>query len=165
MITRPTRHYNTEILTVLGNHSEGDNIAGLLDKLDNVIVRELDDGAPVDRWDTISDVQQAAAVGGTAFNDSANFVWNNWKSRYRDKRDETLRPRLSGHCENLEIYQESQHGGRLSSESNTALFTESESQFNVLNYLCKDWAYVSEKRNTPQFLLCVFKLGYTYGCN
>ena len=65
------------IHTVLRNHSEGDNIAGFLDKLNNVIVRELNDRAPVDCRDTNSDVQQAAAVGGTAFNDSANFVWNN----------------------------------------------------------------------------------------
>lgn len=37
---------------------------------------ELDDGAPVDRRDAISDVQQAAAVGGTALDDSADFVRN-----------------------------------------------------------------------------------------
>lgn len=74
-------------LTILRNHSEGDNVAGLLDKLDNVIVRELDDGAPVDRWDTISDVQQAAAVGGTAFNNAADLVRNNWKYSYEEKWD------------------------------------------------------------------------------
>lgn len=39
----------TTTLTILGNHSEGDHTAGFLDKLDNVVVRELDDGAPVDR--------------------------------------------------------------------------------------------------------------------
>ncbi len=87
LITRPTYYYNkctcghAEILTVLGNHSEGDNIAGILDKLNNVIVRELNDGAPVNRWDTISNMQQATAVRGTAFNDSANFVRNNWNGR------------------------------------------------------------------------------------
>lgn len=69
-------------LTILWNHSEGDNIAGILNKLNNVIVRELDNGASVDRWDTISDVQQTTAVGWTSFNDSANFVWNNWNGRY-----------------------------------------------------------------------------------
>lgn len=66
-------------LTVLRNHSEGDNIACILDKLDDVIVRELDDGAPVDCWDTIPDVQQATAVGGTSLDDAADFVRNNWK--------------------------------------------------------------------------------------
>lgn len=35
--------------TILRHHGEGDNVASLLDKLHNVIVRELDDGAPVDR--------------------------------------------------------------------------------------------------------------------
>lgn len=64
-------------LTVLRDHSEGDDVAGVLDKLDDVVVRELDDGAPVDRRDTISDVQQATAVGGTAFNNAANLVRNN----------------------------------------------------------------------------------------
>lgn len=64
-------------LTVLRDHSEGDDVAGILDKLDDVIVRQLDDGAPVDRRDTISDVQQATAVGGTAFNNAANLVRNN----------------------------------------------------------------------------------------
>ncbi len=68
-------------LTILRNHSECDNTAGILNKLNDVVVRELDDGAPVDRRDSISNVQQAAAVGGTALNDSANFVWNNWDGR------------------------------------------------------------------------------------
>lgn len=66
----------TRTLTVLRNHSEGDHTAGFLDKLDNVIVRELDDGAPVDRRDTISDMQQATSVGGTAFDNAANLVRN-----------------------------------------------------------------------------------------
>lgn len=69
----------TGTLTVLRNHSEGDDIARVLDKLDDVIVRELDDGAPVDCWDPIPDVQQAAAVGGTSLDDAADFVRNNWK--------------------------------------------------------------------------------------
>lgn len=64
-------------LTVLRNNSEGDNVASILDKLNNVIVRQLDDGAPVNCRDTISNMQKATAVGGTAFNDSANFMWDN----------------------------------------------------------------------------------------
>lgn len=74
-----------EIPTILRNHSEGDHVAGLLDEQHNVVVRELDDGAPVDRWDTISDVQQAAAIRGTAINDSPDFVWNDWNGKYEEK--------------------------------------------------------------------------------
>lgn len=77
---------NRGALTVLGNHSEGDDIACFFDQLDDVVVGELDDGAPVDRWDAISDVQQAAAVGGTALDDSADFVRNDWKSGDKEKR-------------------------------------------------------------------------------
>ena len=64
-------------LTVLRNYSESDHVAGLLDQLHDVVVRELDDRAPVDGRDAISDVQQAAAVRGTAFDDPANFVRDN----------------------------------------------------------------------------------------
>lgn len=63
-------------LTVLRNHSEGDNGASILDKLDYVAVRELNDRAPVDGRDAISDVQQATAVSGAALDDAANFMWN-----------------------------------------------------------------------------------------
>lgn len=79
-------------LTILRNNSEGDNIASILDELNNVIVRELDDGASIDRWDTISHMQQATAVGGTAFDDSANFVRDNWKGRNEEKK--TLKPHV-----------------------------------------------------------------------
>lgn len=104
---------HTERLTVLGNHSEGDNVAGILDKLNNVIVRELNDGAPVDRWDTISDVQQAAAVGGAAFNDPANFVWNDWNGRYEGKWD--IETQIEWPLWKHGIYWESQHNGGLRS--------------------------------------------------
>lgn len=66
-------------LTVLRNHREGDDTASLLDKLDNVVVRELDDGAPVDRRDAVANVQQATSVSGTALDDAANLVRNHWK--------------------------------------------------------------------------------------
>lgn len=42
--------------TILGDHSERDHVAGLLDELDDVIVRELQDGAAVDGWDAVADV-------------------------------------------------------------------------------------------------------------
>lgn len=63
-------------LTILRNHSEGDNGTGILDKLDNVTVRELNDRAPVYGRDAISDVQQATAVSGAALDDAADFMWN-----------------------------------------------------------------------------------------
>lgn len=69
----------SEVLTILRNHSQGDDSPGILDELNNVTVRELDDGAAIDRRDTVSNVQQAAAVSGTALNDPANFVRDNWK--------------------------------------------------------------------------------------
>lgn len=70
-------------LTVLRNHREGDNTAGLLDELDNVVVRELNDWAAVDRWDTIADMQQATSVGGTALDNAADLVRNHWKHSWR----------------------------------------------------------------------------------
>lgn len=63
-------------LTILRNHSEGDNGASILDKLDNVTVRELNDRAPVYGRDAISDVQQATAVSGATLDDAADFMWN-----------------------------------------------------------------------------------------
>lgn len=50
-------------------------------------MRELNDGATVDCRDTISDVQQATAVGWAAVNDSANFVRDNWKGEIRGELD------------------------------------------------------------------------------
>lgn len=67
----------SKVLTVLRNHSQGDDSPRILDELNNVTVRELNDGAAIDRRDTVSNVQQAAAVSGTALYDSANFVRNN----------------------------------------------------------------------------------------
>lgn len=69
------------LLTVFRNNGESDNIAGFLDKLNNVAVRQLDDRLAVDRWDTIADMEEAAAVSGTAFDDSTNFVWYNWEGK------------------------------------------------------------------------------------
>lgn len=63
-------------LTVLRHHRQGDDAAGILDELHDVVVGELDDGAPVDRRDAIPHVQQAAAVGGAALDDPADFVRN-----------------------------------------------------------------------------------------
>lgn len=71
-------------LTVLGNHSERDDGASVLDELHDVVVRELNDGAPVYGWDAISYMQQAAAVGGTALDDAADFMRNHWKQAFRD---------------------------------------------------------------------------------
>lgn len=68
------------MLTILWNHGQGDNISCILDKLYNVTVRKLDDGAPIDRRDTISDVKEATAVSGTAVDDTTNFVWDDWKA-------------------------------------------------------------------------------------
>lgn len=45
-----------KILTVLWNNCECDDAAGILDELNNVIVGELDDGAPIDCRDAISDM-------------------------------------------------------------------------------------------------------------
>lgn len=82
-------------LTVLRNHREGDNTAGLLDELDNVVVRELNDWAAVDRWDTIADMQQATSVGGTALDNTADLVRNHWKHSWRANAawESKMRPR------------------------------------------------------------------------
>lgn len=66
--------------TILRNHSEGDNGASLLDKLDNVAVRELNDRASVYGRDAISHMQQATAVSGTALDDASDFMWNHWNA-------------------------------------------------------------------------------------
>lgn len=73
------------VRTILRNHSEGNNGASLLDELDNVTVRELDDRASVYSRDAISHVQQAAAVGGAALDDAADFMWNHWNKRGRQR--------------------------------------------------------------------------------
>lgn len=72
------------ILTILRNHSQGDNTASILDQLDDVTVRELNDRAPVYSWDPIADMQKATAVSGTALNDAADFMWNHWKHVLED---------------------------------------------------------------------------------
>lgn len=61
-------------LTVFGHHSEGDRIAGVLDELDDVVVRQLHDGLAVDGRDAVAHPHPAQAVGGAALDDAADLV-------------------------------------------------------------------------------------------
>ena len=71
--------------TVLGDHGEGDGVAGLLDELDYVVVGQLHDGAPVDGGDAVAHVQPAAALGGAALDDAANLMRNDWRTEHTEQ--------------------------------------------------------------------------------
>lgn len=61
-------------LTVFGHHGEGDRVAGVLDELHDVIVRQLHDGLAVDGRDAVADSHPAQAVGGASLDDAADLV-------------------------------------------------------------------------------------------
>lgn len=60
--------------TVFRHNSEGDRIAGILDELDDIVMRQLHDGAAVDSRDTISHLHLTYAVCWAALDNTANLV-------------------------------------------------------------------------------------------
>lgn len=64
----------SKVLAVFGNHSERDSVTGVFDKLDDVAVRELNDGLTVHGGYAVAHAQQAAAVGRAALDYAANFM-------------------------------------------------------------------------------------------
>lgn len=60
--------------TIFRHHSEGHSIAGVLDELDDVVVRQLHNGATVDGRDTVSHLHLTQAVRGAALDDAADLV-------------------------------------------------------------------------------------------
>lgn len=63
-------------LTFLRYDPQGDAEARVLDQLNDVGVRHVDDGLAVHRQDPVSHLQLPAAVGRAALDDAANFMWH-----------------------------------------------------------------------------------------
>lgn len=60
--------------TILRHNSEGDRSAGILDELDDIVVRQLHDGLAVDSRDTVSHLHLTYTVCRAALNNTANLV-------------------------------------------------------------------------------------------
>ena len=67
-------------LTFLRYDPQGDAEARVLDQLNDVGVRHVDDGLAVHRQDPVSHLQLPAAVRRAALDDAANFMWHScWR--------------------------------------------------------------------------------------
>ena len=66
-------------LTFLWDDLQSDAEARVLDQLDDVGVRHVDDGLAVDGQDAVAHLQLGAAVRRTALDDASDLVWHGWE--------------------------------------------------------------------------------------
>lgn len=67
----------SHFLTFFSNDCQCDSDSGIFDQLNNIIMRQVNNGLPIHRRDVISDFQFSTAISWTPLYDSANFMRNN----------------------------------------------------------------------------------------